>query len=102
MASSFFTNNVKFLSAHVLGGFSISLITRRTYAVATAQSVASGGRATISGSKMGPATVEEKVAIAKKVSWMPDTVTGYYKPENTNEIDVAELRASLLTKKFNH
>ncbi|QHO25619.1 Indole-3-acetic acid-induced protein [Arachis hypogaea] len=51
---------------------------------------------------MGPATVEEKVAIAKKVSWMPDTVTGYYKPENTNEIDVAELRASLLTKKFNH
>ncbi|MED6121400.1 hypothetical protein PIB30_029776 [Stylosanthes scabra] len=79
-----------------------ALITSRGYA-ATAQSAVRGGAATISGSKMGPKMTEEKAAAAaEKVSWAPDPVTGYYKPENIKDIDVADLRATLLTKKFNH
>ena len=73
---------------------------RRRY-TATAQSAARGGATSMSG-KMGPKTVEDKVAAAENVSWVPDPVTGCYKPENIKEIDVAELRASLLAKKFNH
>lgn len=71
---------------------------RRGYAVAT-QSATRGGAASISG-KSG----EDKVlgGGAEKVSWVPDPVTGYYKPENIKEIDVAELRATVLGKKFNH
>ncbi len=50
---------------------------------------------------MAPKSGEEKRATTDKVSWVPDPVTGYYKPENIKEIDVAELRATLLGKKFN-
>lgn len=46
---------------------------------------------------------EDKGASTYKVSWVPDPVTGYYKPENTKEVvDVAEMRAMLLAKKFNN
>ncbi|KAG4995834.1 hypothetical protein JHK82_026654 [Glycine max] len=95
MARSF--SNLKVLSALVGDGFSNTL-TRRGYAVAT-QSATRGGAASISG-KSG----EDKVlgGGAEKVSWVPDPVTGYYKPENIKEIDVAELRATVLGKKFNH
>lgn len=42
---------------------------------------------------------EEIVGSTEKVSWTPDPVTGYYRPENgAQEIDVAELRAMLLKK----
>ncbi|CAK9322264.1 unnamed protein product [Citrullus colocynthis] len=40
---------------------------------------------------------EESVRSTEKVSWVPDPVTGYYRPENcTAEIDAADLRAMLL------
>lgn len=42
----------------------------------------------------------DKVANKEKVSWVPDPVTGYYKPENTNVVDVADLRATVLGKKW--
>lgn len=74
---------------------------RRGYAAAT-QSATRGGAASIS-SKIAPKSGEDKVGGgAEKVSWVPDPVTGYYKPENIKEIDVAELRATVLGKKFNH
>ena len=41
----------------------------------------------------------EERANAVKESRVPDPVTGYYRPENIKEIDVAELRATLLGKK---
>ncbi|KAK7337457.1 hypothetical protein VNO77_18033 [Canavalia gladiata] len=97
MARSF--TNAKIFSAVVLDGFP-SVFTRRGYAVAT-QSATRGGTASISG-KVAPKAVEDKVASNNKVSWVPDPVTGYYKPENINEIDVAELRQTLLRKKFNN
>ncbi|XP_061372489.1 indole-3-acetic acid-induced protein ARG2-like [Gastrolobium bilobum] len=97
MARSF--TNVKALSALVADGFS-NAFTRRGYA-ATTQSAARGGAASISG-KIAPKSGEDKVTTSKKVSWVPDPVTGYYKPENAKEIDVAELRATVQNKKFNH
>ncbi|TKY52510.1 Indole-3-acetic acid-induced protein ARG2 [Spatholobus suberectus] len=97
MARSF--TNVKVLSALVADGFSYTL-TRRGYAAAT-QSATRGGATSISG-KIAPKSVEDKVGGAEKVSWVPDPVSGYYKPENTKEIDVAELRATVLGKKSIH
>ncbi|OIW13377.1 hypothetical protein TanjilG_16486 [Lupinus angustifolius] len=92
-----FFSNAKLLSALVLDGFSSSL-TRRGYGAATAtQSATKGGIGSLS-NKMAPKSGEG----SNKVSWVPDPVTGYYKPENIKEIDVAELRATLLDKKFNN
>lgn len=56
------------------------------------------------GATAGSRTVAKKsgekiVENTEKVSWVPDPVTGYYRPENgAPEIDVAELRATLLKK----
>lgn len=97
MARSF--TNAKLLSALVVDGFSNAL-SRRGYAAA-AQSATRGGAASVSG-KMPPKSGEDKVSVTDKVSWVPDPVTGYYRPENIKEIDVAELRATLLGKKFNN
>ncbi|KAI3842963.1 hypothetical protein MKW92_023911 [Papaver armeniacum] len=43
-------------------------------------------------------------AVTEVSPWVPDAVTGYYRPENhANDIDVAELRDTLLNqKKTNH
>ncbi|KAK7269675.1 hypothetical protein RIF29_22409 [Crotalaria pallida] len=98
MAARSFTN-VKVLSASLLDGFS-HVLTRRGYA-ATAQSATRGGATYVSG-KIAPKSAEDNKVKSEKVAWVPDPVTGYYKPENIKEIDVAELRASLLSKKFNH
>ena len=58
---------------------------------------ASQGVASASHGVMGKKSGEES---AKK-SWVPDPVTGYYRPENrTDEIDVAELREMLLNNKI--
>ncbi|QCE06603.1 Late embryogenesis abundant protein [Vigna unguiculata] len=97
MARSF--ANVKVLSALVADGFSNTL-TRRGFAAAATQSATRGGASI--GGNMVPKSGEEKVRGGEKVSWVPDPVTGYYRPENTNEIDVADLRAMVLGKKFNH
>lgn len=43
---------------------------------------------------------EEMAGSNEKVSWVPDPVTGYYRPENgAKDIDVADLRALLLKNK---
>ena len=64
--------------------------------MATSQGVASGsGR----GAVVARAGVMAKKGGEEsgKTSWVPDPVTGYYRPENrANEIDVAELRDLLL------
>ncbi|WVY95858.1 hypothetical protein V8G54_028009 [Vigna mungo] len=111
MARSF--TNVKVLSALVADGFS-NTTTRGNLAVtggemkdkelvkwhgfaaaAAATQSATRGGASIGGN-MVPKSGEEKVRGGEKVSWVPDPVTGYYRPENTNEIDVADMRATNL------
>lgn len=73
---------------------------RRGYASAS-QGVAStavkGGSVSTLMKKSGE---EKVVGTTEKVSWVPDPVTGYYRPENRiDEIDVAELRSILLKNK---
>ena len=88
MARSF--SNAKIFSAFAVDRVSIAL-SRRGYAAA------SQGVASASHSVMGKKSGEES---AKK-SWVPDPVTGYYRPENrADEIDVAELREMLLNNKI--
>ncbi|XP_058740695.1 indole-3-acetic acid-induced protein ARG2-like [Vicia villosa] len=96
MARSF--ANIKVLSTIILDGFSNTL-TRRGYSAAT-ESATKGSVGSI-GTKMGGTKLgEEKDASAYKATWVPDPVTGYYKPENVKDIDVADLRAKLLRKNF--
>nr|UOI39568.1 LEA_3 domain-containing protein [Betula platyphylla]UVJ47649.1 LEA-3 domain-containing protein [Betula platyphylla] len=91
-------SNAKLLSALVADGFSTA-INRRGYAAASQGMVASLARGS-SGSRMVKKSGEEAVGSTEKVAWVPDPVTGYYRPENrVDEIDVAELRAVLLNNK---
>ncbi|GFS35620.1 Late embryogenesis abundant protein like [Actinidia chinensis var. chinensis] len=94
MSRSF--SNAKLLSALVADKISMALSRRGYAAVATSQGVASGsGR----GAVVARAGVMAKKGGEEsgKTSWVPDPVTGYYRPENrANEIDVAELRELLL------
>eukprot|EP00178_Gracilaria_changii_P025525 TRINITY_DN78649_c0_g1_i1.p1 TRINITY_DN78649_c0_g1~~TRINITY_DN78649_c0_g1_i1.p1 ORF type:complete len:101 (-),score=19.80 TRINITY_DN78649_c0_g1_i1:184-486(-) len=77
------------------------LASRRGYSSASAAAVAGRGSRTV---------VEEKAAAAMKnngglesaaaSSWVPDPVTGFYRPANRAvEMDPAELRAMLLKPK---
>ena len=73
---------------------------RRGYAAASQGVASSVARSGNSGSSMVKKQGEEIVGSTEKVSWVPDPVTGYYRPENrVDEIDVAELRAILLNNK---
>ncbi|PSR94751.1 Late embryogenesis abundant protein like [Actinidia chinensis var. chinensis] len=94
MARSF--SNAKILSALVADRVSLALSRRGYAAAAASQGVASGssrGAVTSKGGVMAKKGGEE----AGKTSWVPDPVTGYYRPENrAKEIDVAELREILL------
>ncbi|XWS46628.1 hypothetical protein CRYUN_Cryun14cG0084900 [Craigia yunnanensis] len=97
MARSF--SNVKLFSTFIVDGIS-NAISRRGYAAASQGIVSSGVRG---GAARNAAVVkktgEEMAGAKEKVSWVPDPVTGCYRPENcANEIDVAELRAMLLKK----
>ena len=61
-------------------------------------SVARGG-ATGASRSVKKNSGKEIAGNSEKVSWVPDPVTGYYRPESgAQEIDVAELRAALLKK----
>ncbi|KAK7259316.1 hypothetical protein RIF29_24920 [Crotalaria pallida] len=99
MARSF--NNAKLLSTLVLDGFSSTLIRRGYAATTTTQSAKLGGIVSMS-SKTAHKSGEDKGANPYKVSWVPDPITGCYKPENIKEIDAADLRATLLGKKSNN
>ncbi|CAA2997377.1 protein SENESCENCE-ASSOCIATED GENE 21, mitochondrial-like [Olea europaea var. sylvestris] len=96
MARSF--SNFKIVSAFVANKVSAAS-TGRGYAAAAqggvSKSLSSGGVAPNMILKKG---VEES---GKSTSWVPDPVTGYYRPENqAAEIDAAELRALLLKNKI--
>ncbi|KAL4383582.1 hypothetical protein GQ457_15G021570 [Hibiscus cannabinus] len=92
MARSFC--NAKLFSTFVVDGIS-NVISRRGYASASQGIVSSGLRGGAGRSAAG----ETACGAKEKVSWVPDPVTGCYRPENSaKEIDVAELRAMLLKK----
>ncbi|XWS31744.1 hypothetical protein CRYUN_Cryun23aG0102100 [Craigia yunnanensis] len=97
MARSF--SNAKLFSTFVVDGIS-NAISRRGYAASSQGVVSSGVRgAAARNVAVVKKTGEGMAGTQEKVSWIPDPVTGFYRPENcANEIDVAELRAMLLKK----
>ena len=74
-------------------------VCRRGYASA-AQGVATRGGA--GSSQIVKKGAGEESVRTKEVSWVPDPKSGFYKPENSKEIDMAELRASILNRKLNN
>ncbi|KAF5732642.1 Indole-3-acetic acid-induced protein ARG2 [Tripterygium wilfordii] len=87
-----------FSNAKVVFDVISKAVARRGYATGAAPSqgrivsnvAAAGPRSS------APAMVKKE---GEKVAWVPDPVTGYYRPERgAEEIDVAELRALLLKK----
>ncbi|XP_076890184.1 protein SENESCENCE-ASSOCIATED GENE 21, mitochondrial-like [Bidens hawaiensis] len=86
----------KLISSFIVDQLSF-VVARRGYATAT-QGIVSG-----SAKGSGVAMMMKKKASEeskKSTPWVPDPVTGYYRPEGqTNEIDAAELREMLLKQK---
>ena len=90
-------SHAKLISAFVFDRISV-VASRRGYAAASQGAVSSsvkggGARSNLMLKKGGEDS-------AKTTSWVPDPVTGYYRPENhAKEIDAAELRQMLLKHK---
>ncbi|KAK6941012.1 Late embryogenesis abundant protein, LEA_3 subgroup [Dillenia turbinata] len=90
-----FVATSKLFSAFVAEGIAP---VRRGYATASQGAVSNAARSR--GGMMINKNVEENKKTTS--SWVPDPVTGYYRPENhTDEIDVADLREMLLKHKIN-
>ncbi|KAL7582925.1 protein SENESCENCE-ASSOCIATED GENE 21, mitochondrial [Lactuca sativa] len=84
-------SNAKFLSSFLVD--QLSVVARRGYAAATSSGSVRGS---------GVAMMKKGGEESKKSStpWVPDPVTGYYKPEGqTNQVDAADLRELLLKQK---
>nr|DAD33269.1 TPA_asm: hypothetical protein HUJ06_012120 [Nelumbo nucifera] len=87
MARSF--SNARLFYA-LVDGVSVS-VNRRSYSTAAAAAASVRG-----GEERGK--MNERTEISS--SWVPDPVTGYYRPENRGaEIDVAELREMVLNNR---
>lgn len=83
-----------FSSSKIIVDSISAAIQRRGYAAAS-QGVVRGVRSNVMMKKVG-----EDQSIKKTTSWVPDPVTGYYRPEShVKEIDAAELRNMLLKYK---
>ncbi|CAI9105410.1 OLC1v1004323C1 [Oldenlandia corymbosa var. corymbosa] len=101
MARSF--TKAKLVSAFVADQISV-LAARRGYAAAASQGAAAGSGG-VRGGVRGNMNVMMKKGGGEETtrtttSWVPDPVTGYYRPEShANEIDAAELRNLLLKHK---
>ncbi|KAB1671661.1 hypothetical protein FNE68_29640, partial [Klebsiella pneumoniae] len=88
-------SNAKTFVSLVADNLSVAL-QRRGYAAAS-QGVGEMGKRS---GRMGTAAQEE-MAKAAQNSWVPDPVTGYYRPANrADEIDVAELREIFLKQRI--
>ncbi|KAK4482169.1 hypothetical protein RD792_009310 [Penstemon davidsonii] len=89
MARSF--SSAKTVSAFIAHEIS-AVVTRRGYAAASQAGVRNGAPNLM----MKKGGSEEST----KTPWVPDPVTGYYRPENhSKEIDAADLREMLLKNK---
>ncbi|KAK4487308.1 hypothetical protein RD792_006084 [Penstemon davidsonii] len=92
MARSF--SNAKTVSYFIANEIS-AVLTRRGYAVASQGGVSSTVRSGAPNMILKKGSEE-----TTKTPWVPDPVTGYYRPENqVKEIDAAELREMLIKNK---
>ncbi|KAI3732469.1 hypothetical protein L1987_63676 [Smallanthus sonchifolius] len=80
-----------------------SFIADQLAVVAARRGFATAAQGGVSGSVRGSGVAMMKKGSEeskKSTPWVPDPVTGYYRPEGiTNEIDAAELREILLKQK---
>ncbi|CAJ1967700.1 unnamed protein product [Sphenostylis stenocarpa] len=81
MTSSF--RNIKLFSSLLLRGYALG-----------SKSTANEAMTSRNRGKMTAKTEEERAVSNEKGWWKPDPVTGFYKPENINKIDAAELRVN--------
>ncbi|KAL0315225.1 UNVERIFIED_CONTAM: protein SENESCENCE-ASSOCIATED21, mitochondrial [Sesamum calycinum] len=82
-----------FSSAKTVSAF-VTLVTRRGYAAASQGGMSSAIRTGAPNVMLKKGSEE-----SGKTSWVPDPVTGYYRPETqAKEIDAAELREMLVNK----
>ncbi|XP_027098935.1 protein SENESCENCE-ASSOCIATED GENE 21, mitochondrial [Coffea eugenioides] len=96
MARSF--PNAKLISAFVAQRISVAA-SRRGYAAGASQGAVPGSMRGGSNANMMRKKGGEESS-SKTTSWVPDPVTGYYRPEtHAAEIDAAELRNMLLKHK---
>ncbi|CAK7348326.1 unnamed protein product [Dovyalis caffra] len=87
-----------FSNAKVISGLISRAINGRGFSAVASQGAAVS-KARSSAASMVKKTGEEVGKSTEKTSWVPDPRTGFYRPENViEEIDAAELRASLLKK----
>ncbi|KAG2371024.1 hypothetical protein LR48_Vigan05g219700 [Vigna angularis] len=93
MAPSFTT--VKLFSSFAMAEISNCITIRHGYAIVS--KVADS----MSNNKMRPKSEKEEKVSNENNWWIPDPLTGFYKPLNINDIDAAELRAKFLPKKSN-
>ncbi|XP_057964781.1 protein SENESCENCE-ASSOCIATED GENE 21, mitochondrial-like [Malania oleifera] len=98
-----FFSNAKPLPTLVADHISLP-VNRRGYAAAAVQGVAAtaaGGGGGAAAGRSGAVVNKQGEQTGKATSsWVPDPVTGYYRPENlADEIDVVDLRNMLLKHK---
>ncbi|KAF8724395.1 hypothetical protein HU200_021431 [Digitaria exilis] len=75
---------------------------RRAYSVAAAMAEGAGRRADEKKVVAAAAAKRVNTKAQEKTAWVPDPVTGYYRPAGgAKEVDAAELRAKLLTRAAN-
>ncbi|KAI3900952.1 hypothetical protein MKW92_018468 [Papaver armeniacum] len=89
-------SNTKIVLTALIDGLSLSINRSRGITSVASQAVGSSVVRQVKVKKPSTAVTEES-------SWVPDPVTGYYRPENhADDIDVAALRETLLNQKINH
>ena len=97
MARSF--SNTKITVSAIFDGVSLAINRSRSYSSVASQAV--GSSVVRGGGRSGIVKQAAAGEVKKEESWVPDPVTGYYRPANRgDEIDVAELREMLLNNKI--
>nr|CAB3477052.1 unnamed protein product [Digitaria exilis] len=75
---------------------------RRAYSVVAAMAKGAGRRTEEKQVVAAAAAKRVNTKAQEKTAWVPDPVTGYYRPAGgAKELDAAELRAKLLTRAAN-
>ncbi|KAI3968552.1 hypothetical protein MKX01_007862 [Papaver californicum] len=101
MAARSFSKNSHLIST-LIDGVSLSLNRSRGISSVARQAVGSrkSGMVVTVGDVKSKSSSSPSAAVTETSSWVPDPVTGYYRPEShADDIDVAELREMLLKQK---
>ncbi|XP_020588298.1 late embryogenesis abundant protein Lea5-like [Phalaenopsis equestris] len=90
-------SNGKILFAALSDGLVLS---SRQFSSSAAGAAASSGRGLMEEKAVLMSGIKKSVAASSDAAWVPDPVTGYYRPANRlREIDPAELRQMFLKSK---